>query len=153
MAQFGEALGFASHALDPDRPSGQDQRFAHGYLLENGEVMAIMDVEMTTTRLGITPIIIDALVTDQRGHKHQLRGVPLAGAPWRAYGNAICWIGLFRWELRGQMVMARRRKTIPSPLMPACAAAAGPIVFPRSPLKNGQRPILPPVHRRQDGRR
>lgn len=103
-AQFGEELGFRFHMhLDPEKPAGQDQHFAHGYLLDDGEVTAIMDVEMTTTRLGVTPILIDALITDRRGRKHQLRGVPLAGAPWRAYGNAICWIGLIRWELGGKI--------------------------------------------------
>lgn len=103
-AQLGEELGFRFHIhLDPEKLTGVDQRFAHGYLLDKGEVMAIMNVEMTTSRLGVTPIVIDALVTDQRGRKHQLRGVPLAGAPWRAYGNAICWCGLMRWELDGRI--------------------------------------------------
>lgn len=103
-AQFGEELGFRFHMhLDPAKPAGQDQRFAHGYLLDKGEVMAIMDVQMTTTRLGITPISIEAVVTDQRGRSHRLRGIPLAGAPWRAYGNAICWYGLMQWELNGRI--------------------------------------------------
>ncbi|GGC65536.1 DUF7064 domain-containing protein [Chelatococcus reniformis] len=103
-AQFGEDLGFRFHAhLDPSKPTGQDQKLAHGYVLDKGDVMAIMDLDLTMVRMGITPIVIDALVTDQRGRRHCLRGVPLAGAPWRAYGNAVCWIGLIRWELDGRI--------------------------------------------------
>ena len=103
-AQFGEDLGFRFHAhLDPSKPTGKDQRLAHGYVLDKGEAMAIMDLEMTTIRLGITPISIDACVTDQRGRRHHLRGVPMVGAPWRAYGNAICWIGMMQWELNGKV--------------------------------------------------
>lgn len=101
-AQFGEGLGFRFHmSLDPALPTGADQRFAHGYLLEDGEVHAIMDVEMQTTRLGTAVIAVDAKVTDQRGKSWQLRGIPLCGGPWRAYSNAVCWIGLVRWELDG----------------------------------------------------
>ena len=101
-AQFGKELCFRFHGhLDPEKPAGQDQRFAHGYLLDHGEVYALADVQMTTTRVGIVPISVDALVTDQRGRTYQLRGVPLAGAPWRAYSTSVTWVGLMRWEHNG----------------------------------------------------
>lgn len=103
-AYFGDELGFRFHMhLDPSKPTGQDQGFAHGYLLDHGEVMAITDVKMVTTRVGIVPITVDAEVTDQRGRQYLLRGTPLAGAPWRAYSTAICWVGLFRWEMAGRI--------------------------------------------------
>lgn len=103
-AQFGEELGFRFHMhLDPTKPAGQDQTFAHGYLLDKGKVHALVELEMTTTRVGIVPFSIDVLATDQRGNKYQLRGTPLAGAPWRAYSTCICWIGLIRWEHSGKI--------------------------------------------------
>ena len=55
---------------------------------------------MTATRVGIVPISVDALITDQRGRTFQLRGVPLAGAPWRAY-SSVTWVGMMRWEHNG----------------------------------------------------
>lgn len=103
-AQFGEGLGFRFHmALDPSLPAGQDQTFAHGYLLDDGTVHAITDVRMQTTRLGIVPIQIEATVTDERGRMSTLRGLALAGGPWRAYAPCVCWIGLIQWELEGQI--------------------------------------------------
>lgn len=101
-AYFGEELGFRFHMhLDPEKPAGQDQKMAHGYLLDHGEVYALTDIQMTTTRVGIIPIAVDALITDQRGRTFQLRGIPLAGAPWRAYSTSVTWVGLMRWEHNG----------------------------------------------------
>jgi hypothetical protein len=101
-AYFGEELGFRFHMhLDPAKPAGDDQHFAHGYLLDHGEVFALTNVEMTTTRVGIVPIVVDVLATDQRGRQYRLRGAPLCGAPWRAYSTSVTWVGLFRWELDG----------------------------------------------------
>jgi len=98
-AQFGEGLGFRMHLhLNPELPTGQDQRFAHGYLLDTGEVYALVDAKVTTTRLGIVPISVDVVCTDQRGRQYALHGTPLAGAPWRAYSTAVCWCGLMRWD-------------------------------------------------------
>ncbi len=101
-AQFGQDLCFRIHLhLDPSKPTGQDQRFAHGYLLDKSEVHAIVDVQAVTTRIGIIPNSVDFIATDVRGNKYELRGTPLAGAPWRAYSNSVCWCGLMRWEHRG----------------------------------------------------
>ncbi|MCB1477005.1 MAG: hypothetical protein H6883_04260 [Rhodobiaceae bacterium] len=103
-AQFGEELGFRFHMhLDPTQPNGEDQRFAHGYLLDSGEVYAITELNMSTTRLGIVPISIEVELKDERGKEYVLRGIPLCGGPWRAYATAICWIGLIQWELNGKI--------------------------------------------------
>lgn len=103
-ASFGEELGFRLHLhLDPTKPTGSDQRFAHGYLLDHGKVFALVDAKPVTTRLGIVPISVDVEVTDERGRTYMLRGVPLAGAPWRAYSTAVCWCALMRWEFNGQI--------------------------------------------------
>ena len=103
-AQFGEELGFRFHMhFDPAKPAGEDQKFAHGYLLDKGRVYGLTDIQMSTTRLGIVPVSVDVIATDQRGNRYTLRGQPLCGAPWRAYSSAICWIGLIRWELDGRI--------------------------------------------------
>ena len=99
-AQFGEELGLRFHLhLDPEAPAGEDQAFAHGYLLDHGEVMALTDMRMSTTRLGIVPMSIDVVATDERGRTWSMRGQPISGAPWRAYAPCICWVGLVRWAL------------------------------------------------------
>lgn len=101
-AQFGPDLGLRFHMhLDPSKPSGEDQTFAHGYLLDKGEVFAITELDMVTARCGIVPVTIDVVARDARGRTYTLRGVPIAGGPWRAYSTCICWIGLIRWEHDG----------------------------------------------------
>ena len=103
-AQFGEELGFRWHLhLDPTKRAGEDQKLAHGYILDKGEVFAIVDAECSTTRLGIVPIALDMVLIDQRGKRFRLRGHPVCGAPWRAYATAICWHGLIEWELEGKI--------------------------------------------------
>jgi len=103
-ASFGKDLCFRFHGhLDPTKLAGEDQTFAHGYLLDKGNVHALADVKMTTIRLGIVPIQIQALVTDVRGNHYRLRGVPISGGPWRVFAPAICWVGLVEWELQGQI--------------------------------------------------
>lgn len=103
-ACFGEELGFRIHMhLDPFKSTGEDLTIAHGYLLDKGEVYALVDARVRTTRLGIVPISVEAFLTDQRGREYRLRGVPVAGGPWRAYSNSVCWVGLFEWEHQGQI--------------------------------------------------
>ena len=98
-AQFGERLGLRFHMhMDPSKPAGQDQRFAHGYLLQDGEVHAITELEMSTTRLGSVPVAVQLTATDARGERWRLSGTPVAGGPWRAYAPCVCWVGMFRWE-------------------------------------------------------
>lgn len=101
---FGEELGFRLHChLDLDAPAGQDQRLAHGYLLDAGEVLAVTDLRMRTNRVGIVPIAVDLEVTDERGRTWTFRGQPVNGAPWRSYLATVTWLGLFRW-LYGERV-------------------------------------------------
>lgn len=103
-ACFGDKLGFRLHMhLDPFAPTGEDQKMAHGYILDDGEVHALVDARMRTTRLGVVPISVEAHVTDARGKEYRLRGIPVAGGPWRAYANSVCWVGLFEWEHEGRI--------------------------------------------------
>lgn len=99
-AQFGEGLGLRWHMdFDPTKQTGEDQTFAHGYVLNDGEVCAITELDMTTVRLGIVPISIQVTAKDEKGRTYTLHGTPMAGAPWRAYVTCVCWIGLIRWDL------------------------------------------------------
>jgi hypothetical protein len=101
---FGEGFGFRLHChLDLDKPTGEDQRLAHGYVLDHGDVLAVTDLQMTTTRVGIVPVTIDLLITDQRGRQHRIFGQPINGAPWRSYLTTVTWLGLFRWLRDGEV--------------------------------------------------
>ncbi len=103
-AQFGEERGFRLHLhMDPSRPTGDDQRFAHGYMLDKGEAIALTDAQAVTTRIGIVPVSVQLLLTDIKGRQHRLRGIPLAGAPWRAYSTSVTWCGLMEWEHEGRI--------------------------------------------------
>jgi hypothetical protein len=103
-AQFGEGLGLRFHVhLDTEAPAGEDQKLAHGYVLDAGEVYAMTDLTMTTTRLGLLPMQTDVLATDVRGRQFRMRGRPLTGGPWRAYPTSVCWIGLMEWEHNGDI--------------------------------------------------
>ena len=103
-AQFGEERGFRMHLhMNPAEPTGQDQHFAHGYMLDGGEVLALTGALASTTRLGIVPISTELEMTDSRGRTHRLHGVPLCGAPWRAYSTSVTWCGLMQWEYEGRI--------------------------------------------------
>ena len=103
-AQFGEDLGFRFHMhFDPSQPTGEDQKFANGYLLREGKVQAITELDMKTVRVGIVPIAIDVIATAEDGSKYTLHGTPLNGGPWRAYSTCVCWIGLIEWRLGDQV--------------------------------------------------
>ena len=101
---FGERLGFRLHChLDLDKPTGEDQRLAHGYVLDDGDVLAVTDLAMVTTRVGIIPVTMDLDVTDERGRTRTFYGQPVNGAPWRSYLTTVTWLGLYRWLHDGEI--------------------------------------------------
>lgn len=98
-ASFGEELGIRFHGhFDPDAPTGSDQRLAHGYVLDAGEVYALADLDVVTTRLGIVPITMDFTAADVRGRRFTVSGRPLAGGPWHSYPPNVTWAGMFGWR-------------------------------------------------------
>lgn len=72
-------------------------------MLDGGEVLALTGARASTTRLGIVPISTELEMTDCRGRTHRLHGVPLCGAPWRAYSTSVTWCGLMQWEYEGRI--------------------------------------------------
>lgn len=97
---FGEDLCFRIHGhLDLDKPTGEDQRLAHGYLLDHGEVLALTDLTMVTNRVGIVPVSMDLVMRDERDRTWTVYGQPVNGAPWRSYLTTVTWLGLYRWVM------------------------------------------------------
>lgn len=102
-ACFGPDYGIRFHAhLDLDAPTGQDQKLAHGYVLDRGEVFALTDLEIETRRLGIVPFAMNFEAVDTRGERHRLRGVADSGAPMHSYPPTVTWFGLYQWERGGE---------------------------------------------------
>ena len=99
-AAFGEDLAFhIITILDLDAPNGADHTFAHGYVLDNGEVYGVADLELTNTRLGAVVTAMDMRVTDVRGKVFHLRGWMDIGAPWNAYAATVTYTGEMTWLL------------------------------------------------------
>jgi len=98
-AQFDENLAFhlITH-VDLDAPNGQDQKLAHGYVLENGLQYGVMELDITSTRLGSTITSMQLKVTDVRGKIYKLSAMADVGAPWNIYATT-CYTALMRWLL------------------------------------------------------
>jgi hypothetical protein len=101
---FGERFAFRLHChLDLDKPTGADQRLAHGYVLDDGDVLAVTDLKMTTTRVGIVPVTMDLEIAVADGRSWTVHGQPINGAPWRSYLTTVTWLGLYRWLHEGEV--------------------------------------------------
>lgn len=99
-AHFGEELAMhvISH-LDLDAPIGSDQTLAHGYVIEDGEVYGVVELEMRTSRAGIIIASMDMKVTDVRGKVFDFHAVADVGGPWIAYTSHLTWNSMMRWAL------------------------------------------------------
>lgn len=97
-AAFGDDLAFhIITILDPDAPAGSDATFAHGYVLEDGEVHGVADTELVVTRSGVMVAAMDMKVTDVRGKVFRLHALPDVGAPWNAYAATVTYTAMMRW--------------------------------------------------------
>ena len=98
-AQFDENLAFhiITH-VDLDAPSGRDQKLAHGYVLEDRVQYGIAELDMTSTRLGVTIAAMQIKVTDVRGRVFVLNAMADVGGPWNIYATT-CYTALMRWTL------------------------------------------------------
>jgi hypothetical protein len=102
-ASFGEEFCIRWHgSVDLDAPTGQDQKLSHGYVLDHGEVFALVDLKVSTRRLGIVPFAMNFTATDTRGREYTLHGVADAGAPMHSYPSTVTWFGLYHWEYEGR---------------------------------------------------
>lgn len=102
-ASFDEDFCIRFHAsLDLDAPTGSDQKLSHGYVLDKGEVFALVDLKVETRRLGIVPFAMNFTATDERGKTFTLRGVADSGAPMHSYPPTVTWFGMYQWECEGR---------------------------------------------------
>lgn len=95
--------GTALHVItvdDPNAPNGSDHTFAHGYLLEDGEVHGLTDARLISNRLGLVVVGMDLLITDVRGREHQLYAGVDVGAPWNPYAATATFTAQMTWFLR-----------------------------------------------------
>ena len=114
-AQFDENLAFhIINHLDLDAPQGSDQKLAHGYVLEDGEMYGVQDLELTTTRIGVTIAAMDMKVTDVRGKVFHLYAMADVGAPWNIY-TTVCYTALMRWVLDGRVGYGVVMEVLPIP--------------------------------------
>ncbi len=99
-AHFGEDL--ALHWIvdcDYQKPIGQQQTFAHGYVLENGTTYGLTDVKLRTVRSGIMTCSHEVEATDVRGKVWRLHGSADVGAPWVCYISTLVFMANMRWTL------------------------------------------------------
>jgi len=103
-ASFGESLALhvITH-LDLDAAAGSDQKLAHAYILEDGEVHGVTDCQLQTIRLGSVVTSMDMRLTDVRGKVFHMHGISEVGAPWNAYAATVTYTSMMRWICDGRI--------------------------------------------------
>jgi hypothetical protein len=97
-ASFGPDLAMHVIAhLDLDAAVGQEQRLAHAYILEDGQVYGIRDGALRTTRLGNAVTAMDLQMVDVRGKTFDMHAYSEVGAPWNAYVSTVTYTSMMRW--------------------------------------------------------
>lgn len=103
-ASFGEDLAMHVIAhLDLDQPVGTEQKLAHAYVLERGEVYGIRDGRLLTTRLGNAVTAMEIEMTDVRGKTYEMHAYSEIGAPWNAYAATVTYTSMMKWFCEGQV--------------------------------------------------
>ncbi len=99
-AHFGEDLAIHWIVLcDYEKPVGEQQTFAHGYVLEDGKVYGLKDVKLRTVRTGVVTCAHEFEATDVRGKTWRMYGSAEVGAPWVCYISTMVYISMMRWTL------------------------------------------------------
>jgi len=109
--------------LDLDSPVGKDHTLAHGYVLDEGQVYGLTDMELTNTRIGIAVVGMDMKVTDVRGKVFHLHAMADVVGPWNAYAATVTWTA--QWLLGGQVGYGCVMETIALPALHLRRGRAG----------------------------
>jgi hypothetical protein len=95
-AIFGEDYAFHSiWSMRYDGERDQQHMFAHGFVLENGQVHGCTSGHISVERDGVWGAHYDISTTDERGRHHRFIGAPIASGLWEPYGcvgvpNVLC---------------------------------------------------------------
>lgn len=92
------AIKWINH-WDTDKPIPEQQRLAHGYVMEDGQAYGLTELELITNRVGNVITSMDVTATDKRGHVHHMHGSALMGGPWVCCMAALVQCATMRWQL------------------------------------------------------
>lgn len=99
-AHYSEELAFHWILLcDYQKPVGEQQQLAHGYVLENGEVYGLTDLKIRTVRSGVVTIAHEIELTDVRGKVWHMHGSVESGSPWVCYISTMVYVSNMRWTM------------------------------------------------------
>ena len=99
-AHFGEDLAFHwINQFDLEAPSDSAHPLAHGYVLENGRITGLADLDLKVTRHGTLPIAIEAAATDAKGRVFRMNGAAQVAAPWTPYTCVLLGVAQMRWTM------------------------------------------------------
>lgn len=99
-AHFGPDL--AIHwiaAFDPTAPADRQWTLAHGYVVENGLVYGLTDLQLRSSFIDRIPVGMELVATDRRGKVWKATGVSTIGAPWICYIATEAYCMVVRWTL------------------------------------------------------
>jgi hypothetical protein len=106
---FGEELTLHILAgLDPTSKTGMGKLIS-GYVLENGNVYGLTDLEGHTTYRGILPISMSFKATDIRGRSFAIDAEALNAAPWAPYPSMVFARSLMKWTTDGKVGFGSRQ--------------------------------------------
>lgn len=92
------AIKWINH-WDPTLPVDQQQKLAHGYVMENGQVYGLTDLKLVTHRLGSVIHAVEVTATDKRGKVWTAHGAAECGGPWVCYVASNLYVAQCRWTL------------------------------------------------------
>jgi hypothetical protein len=99
-AHFGKDLALHwINQFDLERKTDRAHALAHGYVLEDGRITGLSDLDLRVTRQGTLPIAIEASATDANGRVITLNGAAQLAAPWTPYTCVLLGVALMRWTL------------------------------------------------------
>ncbi|WP_428311852.1 hypothetical protein [Hydrocarboniphaga sp.] len=99
-AHFGKdmTIKWINH-WDPSKPVDQQHGLAQGYVMENGQVYGLTDLELTTHRIGNVIHSVESLATDKRGKQFHAHGMAEVGGPWICHVGSLVYAAPCRWTL------------------------------------------------------
>lgn len=103
--------------VDISRPTSSQQVFAHGYVLENGEVHGVASARVVANRLRGVTTGMEMDVVDVRGKTYRLYAMADVGGPWNAYAGTTTYTLQMTWICEGRKGYGCVMETIGQPLL------------------------------------